>query len=363
VTTQFIFSIFLIIATVLIYEQIQLVKNRELGYNQDNLIFVELNQELKDNYKVLKEELINKNLIESATISNSPVTAIHSNNFLGWPGKPEEQRVIFTTITCNYDYAKTLGVKMLMGRDFSEDFVSDSSAIIVNKAALDLMQLDDPIGTELDLWGGKRTLIGVIDNVLMGSPYQEIKPLFMIMDDWWGYITMRIGQTNDLSRRIEEIAEVFKKYNAAYPFDYQFADQEFQKKFSTIEMTSRLAGTFASLAIFITGLGLFGLAAFTAERRTKEIGVRKVMGATVLNIINLLSRDFSVLVIVAFFITAPLSWWGLNQYLERYPIRIDIDWWVFPLTGIMVLVFALIVVGSQAWRAARANPANSLRDE
>ena len=363
VTTQFVFSIFLIIATLMIYQQIQLVKNRELGYKQENLVFVELNKELKDNYQVLKEELLMKGLIESATISNSAVTQINSNNFLGWPGKPEEQRVIFTTITCNYDYAKTMGVEMLLGRDFSEDHVSDSSAIIVNKAAMDLMQLEDPIGTELDLWGGKRTLIGVIDNVLMGSPYNEVKPLFMVMDDWWGYITMRVGQTDDLSGRIEEIGAVFNKYNEAYPFDYQFADLEFQKKFSTIEMTNRLATIFASLAIFITGLGLFGLAAFTAEQRTKEIGVRKVLGATVMNIINLLSKDFSILVVVAFVITAPLSWWALNNYLERYQVRIDIELWVFPFTGIMVLLFALLIVTSQALKAAHANPATSLRDE
>jgi len=363
VTTQFVFSIFLIIATLLIYEQIQLVKNRELGYNQENLIFVELNQELKDNYDVLKQELLRKALIESATISNSAITQINSNNFLGWPGKPEEQRVIFTTITCNYDYAKTMGVEMLLGRDFSEDYVSDSSAIIVNKAAMDLMQLEEPIGAELELWGDKRTLIGVIDNVLMGSPYQEVKPLFMIMDDWWGYITMRIGKTDDLSGRIGEISEVFQKYNEAYPFDYQFADVEFDKKFSTIEMTNTLATIFASLAIFITGLGLFGLAAFTAEQRTKEIGVRKVLGATVLNIINLLSKDFSILVVIAFVITAPLSWWALNTYLERYQVRIDIELWVFPFTGIVVLLFALLIVSSQALKAAHANPANSLRDE
>jgi len=363
VTAQFVFSIFLIVATLMIYEQIQLVKNRELGYNQDNLVFVELNKELKDNYQVLKEELLMNGLIESATISNSAVTQINSNNFLGWPGKPEEQRVIFTTITCNYDYAKTLGVEMLLGRDFSEDHVSDSSAIIVNKTAMDLMQLEDPIGTELDLWGQKRTLIGIIDDVLMGSPYQEVKPLFMIMDDWWGYITMRVGKTDDLSDRIGEISEVFRKYNEAYPFDYQFADLEFQKKFSTIEMTNKLATIFASLAIFITGLGLFGLAAFTAEQRTKEIGVRKVLGATVMNIINLLSKDFSILVVVAFVITAPLSWWALNSYLERYQVRIDIELWVFPFTGIVVLLFALLIVTSQALKAAHANPATSLRDE
>ena len=343
VTLQFAFSIFLIVGTLLIYEQIDLVKNRELGYNQENLISVELNDELKKNYKPLKTELLQLGLIEAATISNSPVTRIYSNNFLGWPGKPEKQRVIFTT----------MGVKVLQGRDFSEDFVSDSTAIVVNKAAMDLMQLEDPIGTELDLWGGKRKLIGVVDNILMGSPYQEVKPLFMIMDDWGGHITLRISKTDDLQASLKQIATVYKKYNPAYPFDYKFADVEFQEKFTI----------FASLAIFITGLGLFGLAAFTAEQRTKEIGVRKVMGATVFSIVSLISKDFSRLVIIAFLITAPLAWWLLNMYLERYPVRIDIKFWDFPVTGLLVLLFALFIVSSQAMKAAHANPANSLRDE
>jgi hypothetical protein len=363
VTLQFIFSIFLVIATMLIFQQIQLVKNRQLGYNQENLISIELNDELKKNYRAMKQELIDKGLIESATISNSPVTDINSNNFLGWPGKPEDLRVFFTTITCSYDYAKTMGVEILSGRDFSEDFVSDSTAIVVNKAAMELMQLPDPIGTELDLWDGKRTLIGVIDNILMGSPYQEVKPLFMIMDDWGGYVTIRIRQTSDLKATLEDINEIYKKYNPAYPFEYEFVDVAFREKFKTIEMTSNLASIFAGLAIFITGLGLFGLAAFTAEQRTKEIGVRKVLGATVMNIIRLLSKDFSLLVIIAFIVTAPLSWWALNIYLDRYPVRIDIQWWVFPATGLLVLFFALAIVASQAFRAAQANPVNSLRDE
>lgn len=363
VTLQFIFSIFLVIATLLIFQQIQLVKNRELGYNQENLISVELNDELKKNYRAMKQELIDQRLIESATISNSPVTDINSNNFLGWPGKPEDLRVIFTTITCSYDYAKTMGVEMLSGRDFSEDFVSDSTAIIVNKSAIELMQLTEPIGTELDLWGSKRTLVGVIDNILMGSPYQEVKPLFMIMDDWGGYVTMRIRPTSDLKATLEDINEIYKKYNPAYPFEYEFVDVAFHEKFKTIEMTSNLASIFAGLAIFITGLGLFGLAAFTAEQRTKEIGVRKVLGATVMNIIKLLSKDFSLLVVIAFMVTAPLSWWALNMYLDRYPVRIDIQWWVFPATGLLVLFFALAIVASQAFRAAQANPVNSLRDE
>lgn len=363
VTLQFGFSILLIVGTIVIYEQIQLVKNRQLGYEQQNLISVELNDELDNNYEVIKNELLQTGVVEATTISNSPITRINSNNFLGWPGKPEEKRVIFTTITCAYDYTKTMGINVLEGRDFSEDFVSDSSAIIVNKAAMELMQLDDPIGTELDLWEKKRTLIGIVDDVLMGSPYQEVKPLFMILEDWNGVMTIRIRLTNDLQASIKTIEDVFKKYNSAYPFDYTFADVAFQEKFSTINMTSRLSSLFAILTILITGLGLFGLAAFTAEQRTKEIGIRKVMGATVISIITLISKDFSKLVIIAFTISAPLAWWLLNMYLDRYPVRIDIQFWIFPLTGLFALAFALSIVITQALRAVHANPVNSLRNE
>ena len=363
VTLQFSFSIFLIVATLLIYEQINLVKNRDLGYNQENLINIELNDELKKNYQPLKTELLQRGLIEAATISNSAITQINSNNFVGWPGKPEEQRVLFTTICCQFDYTKTMGINVLHGRDFSEDFASDSSAIVINKTALDLMELEDPIGTELDLWGGTRTLVGVVDDVLMGSPYHEVKPLFMIMDDWGGFITLRISKTRDLQTALTEIESVYKKYNAAFPFDYEFVDVDFQKKFTTIEMTNTLAGVFAALAIFITGLGLFGLAAYTAEQRTKEIGVRKVMGASSFSIVSMISLGFSRLVVMAFMVTAPLSWWLLNIYLDRYDVRIEIEMWVFPVTGLVVLLFALLIVSSQVLKATQINPAVSLRNE
>jgi ABC-type antimicrobial peptide transport system permease subunit len=363
VILQFGFSIFLIIGTLVIYDQIQLVKNRQLGYEQENLISVDLNEELDKNYKVIKNELLQSGLVEAITISNSPITSINSNNFLGWPGKPDDTRVLFTTITCNYDYTKTMGINVLEGRDFSEDFVSDSTAIIVNKAAMDIMQLENPIGTELELWDKKRTLIGIVDDVIMGSPYQEVRPMFMIMDDWDGIMTIRIRKTNDLQASLKSIEAIFNKYNTAYPFQYVFADVEFQKKFSTINMTSKLSGIFASLTIIITGLGLFGLAAYTTEQRTKEIGVRKVMGATVLSIITLISKDFSRLVLLAFAISSPLAWWLLNWYLERYPVRVDVAFWVFPITGVFSLLFALSIVTTQALRAAHANPANSLRNE
>jgi len=363
VILQFGFSILLIMGTIVIYNQIQLVKNRELGYQQNNLISVERNEELDKNYHVLKNELLQTGIVDGVTVSNSPITQINSNNFLGWPGKPEEERVIFTTITTEYDYAHTMGIEILYGRDFSKDFPSDSSGILINKVALDLMGLDDPIGTELDLWGDKRTLVGVLDNVLMGSPYQEVKPLFAIMDDWGGYISIRLEETDDLRTSLNQVKGLFEKYNSAYPFEYSFADLDFDKKFKSINMTSSLSNIFATLAILITGLGLFGLAAYTAEQRTKEIGIRKVMGASVLSIVSLMTRDFSKLVIIAYILSAPLSWWLLKWYLERYPIHTDIHFWIFVVTGVFALGFALIIVTSQTIRAAHANPVNSLRNE
>jgi len=364
VTLQFGFSILLIIGTIVIYWQINYVKGRDLGYDQENLISVDYTAEVGKNYRAIKQELLSSGVIQSVCKSNSPVTEIWSNNFLGWPGKPEDQKVIFTTIATEYDYTKTLGIKVLQGRDFSEDYKSDTLAIIVNKAGLDIMGLKNPLGEKLDLWGSKRELIGIVDDVLTGSPNQPIKPMFIVLEpEWASAVSIRLEKTKDLQGSLKKVEEIFKKYNPAYPFEYAFADVEFAKKFTTINMISSLASLFATLAIIITGLGLFGLAAYMAEQRTKEIGIRKVMGASVSSLVVLMSNDFSKLVLLAFLISSPIAWWSLNDFLERYPYRIGIPWWVFPLTGIIALIFAVIIVSTQALRAARANPVNSLRNE
>jgi putative ABC transport system permease protein len=365
VTLQFGFSILLIIGTIVIFEQIQLVKNRNLGYNQENLVSVNITSELAKNYDVLKEELLQSGVVSAVTRSNSKITQINSNNFLGWPGKPEEKRVIFATIAADYDYAKTMGIKVLEGREFSEDFKSDTMAILVNKAAINLMELKDPIGTQLELWGQKRELVGILDDALMGSPYRPIGPMFVILHkSWSNSISMRLAATNDVTASLKKVEEIFRRHNPAYPFEYSFADVDFAKKFKQINLISSLGTIFATLAIFITGLGLFGLAAFTAEQRTKEIGIRKVLGASVSGLVTLMSKDFSRLVIIAFLLCAPLSWWLLDWYLEEtYEYRVDVPWWALPVTGVIALTFALIIVATQAFRAATANPVNSLRNE
>jgi ABC-type antimicrobial peptide transport system permease subunit len=340
------------------------VKSRDVGYDKEGLLAVNYNSEVEKNYRPIKLDLLASGVVEGVTKSNSSITQINSNNFLGWPGKPEDLRVIFTTIATEYDYARTMGIKILEGRDFSEDYKADTASILINKAAQELMGLKDPIGTELPLWGGKRKLIGILDNVLMGSVHEPIKPLFVILDpDWIDVVSVRLKKTNDMQASIDMVKTIFEKHAPAYPFEYNFADVEFDKKFKTVNLTSKLATGFAALAIIITGLGLFGLAAFTAEQRTKEIGIRKVMGATVPSLVRLISKDFSVLVIVSFVLSAPLAGWLMTKYLERYTIRTDIGWWVFPLTGALALGFALMIVSTQALRAAHANPATSLRSE
>ncbi|MEP3389655.1 MAG: ABC transporter permease [Reichenbachiella sp.] len=364
VVMQFGFSILLLVSTVVIFRQIELVKDRDLGYDQSNLISVDYSDELAENYDVLKNQLLQSGAVDAVTRSNSRITSINSNNFLSWPGKPKNLKVIFTTISTEYDYTKTMGIDVLHGRDFSKEFVTDTSAIVINKAALDLMGLEDPIGTTLDLWGDKRQLIGVVDNVIMGSPYKEVKPMFMIVNpDWINAITVRLKNNNNLNENLKTVEAIFDRYNPAYPFDYQFADVEFQRKFDTINMTQRLATIFSLLAIFITGLGLFGLASFTAEQRTKEIGIRKVLGASITGLIALMSKDFSKLVLIGFVLSAPITWYLLDQYLDRYPIRVDVQWWIFPVIGVIALIFSLLIVGNQALRVARSNPATSLRDE
>ncbi|NQZ75309.1 MAG: ABC transporter permease [Ekhidna sp.] len=363
VVTQFAFSILLMISTIVIFQQINLVKNRDLGYEQERLISVEVTNDIRKNYDILKQELLSSGYVASVTRSNSQITQINSNNFLGWPGKPEERRVLFTTLTTEYDYAKTMGIEVLMGRDFSKEFASDSNAIVINKAALELMNLENPIGTNLDLWGGKRKLVGIIDNVLMGSPYEPVKPMFMILDDWGGYVSIRLKNTNDLQAAIGSCEALFNKHNPAYPFDYRFADTEFQRKFTTINLTRKLASLFAVLAMLITGLGLFGLASYTAEQRIKEIGIRKVLGASVRSLMNLMSKEFAQLVFISFLLAGPAAWYLLNQYLDRYTIRVAIEWWIFPVVGLVVLGFAIAIVSDQARRAAKANPVKSLRSE
>lgn len=363
VVLQFFFATLLIVSTLVVSEQIRHVKKRDLGYNQKNLMMIPYSDDIAKNFSAIRHESVATGAVSSMTKSNSPITDVYSNNFLSWPGKPEEQKVIFITIATELDYTKTMGIKILEGRDFTGD--ADTASVMINRAAAEIMNLDETLGAEVTYWGDRKSkIVGVIDNVLMGSPYRTASPMFVVYQPQWSNsVTLRLEETTDLPLAVKKIEEVFKKYNPAYPFTYQFADVQFNRKYTTINLISTLANLFAALAILITGLGLFGLAAFTAEQRTKEIGIRKVMGASVSSLVALISKEFSWLVAISFILAAPFSWWVLNSFLERYPYRIDFPWWAIGVAGATALIFALAIVSTQALKAATSNPANSLRSE
>ncbi|MBS1488280.1 MAG: ABC transporter permease [Bacteroidetes bacterium] len=364
VSLQFFFSIFLMVGTLVIYTQIQHVKNREVGYDRENLIMVSANAEMGKNFPAIEKELTASHLASSLTVSSSPITDIFGNNTLDWPGKIAGREILFARVIVGANYTKTMGIQVLEGRDFLEEHKSDSSAMLLNKAAVDVMNLHDPVGAQIKLWNKTWTVVGVLDNVLMSSPFAEVRPgFFLFTPNGAEVVTIRLEKSDNLNNTLAEVERVFKKYNPSNPFEYHFVDQQFATKFATINLTGKLASLFAFLAVFITCLGLFGLATFTAEQRTKEIGIRKVLGASTLGIVNLLSKDFTVLVLVGFGLAAPVSWWGLNNYLQAYHYRVSFAWWIIPAAGLFTLGLTLVIVGTQAVRSASANPVNSLRSE
>jgi putative ABC transport system permease protein len=364
VTLQFGFSILLILGTVVVYRQIQHVKGRDIGYDRESLITIQVNADLSKSYQPFKQSLLQTGVVASVTRSNFPITDPNSWSFLGWPGQPADQKLIFCDLATEYDFSKTMGIDVVMGRDFSEDFPGDTASIIINQAALDAMGLKDPIGQEVTVGRSrKRKLVGVVANTVMGSAYETVGPMFVeFIPDWFNVITVRLDKTKDLEASLKNVETVFKSYSPAYPFEYKFVDAEFQKKFTDITLTGKLANLFALLALVVTGLGLFGLASFIAEQRTKEIGIRKVLGASVASIVALLSKDFSKLVLLAFALSCPVAWWMLNEFLQRYSYRIEIPLWIFPVTGAVALLFALAIVGTQALFSAQANPAKTLNE-
>lgn len=364
VISQFAFSIFLIIATISMYQQIMHLKARDTGYDRENLMLIWTNSEIETNFESLRTELVNTGAVQAVSKSNSPITRVFATNNAEWAGMDPTKKVSFTTIATEYDYTKTMGIKMLEGRDFSRDIKSDSSAVVINRAALEIIGFENPIGEKVTMSGQQWTIIGVMEDVVMESPERQVDPLIMIFDpNWSSTISVRLEKTADLQASIQKVETVFKKLNPSNPFEYRFTDQEFAGKFSGVNLIGKVAGLFAGLSILITCLGLFGLAAFTAEQRTKELGIRKVMGATVSSLVLLISKDFSRLVIFAFIVAAPLAWWVMSGFLERYPYRITFAWWLLPAAGIFTLILALVIVSAQALKAALNNPVNSLRND
>ena len=364
VVGQFAISILLISATIIIYQQIQHIKNRDIGYNPDNLIMIPASQDTQNTFSAISDELMKTGMISAVNRSFSPITEIWwKAPAPDWDGKPAGGELIVASMATDIDYTKTMGVKILEGNDFS-GVPADSSNMLINEAAVKAMQLKNPLGTQLRYGSNKYTVIGVTSNIVMGSPYQPVDPMLVYFDPSnVNSINIRLTPSAKPQQALKSIETVFKKYNPAYPFEYKFVDEEFSRKFLTEDLISRITNIFAGLAIFICCIGLAGLASFTIEKRVKEIGIRKVLGATLGQLLTLISKDFLKLVLIAFVIATPLAWWFMSNWLEKYPDRIDISIWLFGAVGLLILLLALVVVCLNIMKAAVTNPTKSLRTE
>ncbi len=366
VVTQFTVSVMLIIGTIIVYQQIQHAKNRPIGYTRDGLIAMGMQKEIGEHFQVIRNELKNSGAVEEMTGCQSPLTGVwNSNGGFDWEGKDPNLAVDFPNNGVSYEFGKTANWKIKDGRDFSRDFATDSLAFIINESAVKFLGFQDPVGKILK-WDKKPfTIIGIVNDIMQESPFYPVRPtLYHIEADtnMWNTI-IRLNPKQNAQQSIGMIEQVWKKYVPEVPFDYKFVDEEFGKKFLDEERIGKLSSYFAVLAIFISCLGLFGMASFVAEQRTKEIGVRKVLGASVINLWRLLSTEFFVLVLLSCVIAAPIAWYYLHNWLSNYDYRIEIKWQVFVMAGIAALIITLLTVSFQAIKAALSNPIKSLRTE
>jgi putative ABC transport system permease protein len=363
ITVQYVFSIFLVVAMVVIYQQLQHVRNRELGYDKENLIMIAYNDDIGKNFATIKNELLKTGRVEAVNRSSTTIYQDYFTDFVDWPGKPTEEKVLFVSVDTDNEYVETMGIKIIEGRNFSE-FASDSTAVLVNRTAVRTMGLKDPVGQIVKINKKELTIVGVVDDVLMGSPYEPIAPLVVNqMGRYFNYVNIRLTKGKSLQESIQKVDETLKRFDPAHDSEIMFPEEGFRDKLTSIELIGKLANLFAVLAIALTGLGVFGLAAYTAEQRTKEMAIRKVLGAGVNDLVLLLSNYFTRISIFAAMLAAPLAWWVMDKYLERYPYRVAVPWWSIPLTAIVMLTITLFIVGAQVVRVAHANPINRLKTE
>jgi len=365
VVLQFTVSVALIIGTIIVYRQIEFAKNRPIGYSNAGLIQVGNTDAIKNSYNAFKDDLLKTGAVYEISESSSPTTAVWGNrDDFTWEGKDPQLLPLIGLVSCTHEFGKTIGWKIVEGRDFSTDFKTDSSAVILNEAAMKLTGLKNIIGKIITDENNTRLhVIGVVKNLIMESPYSEIKPSFFVLGKDLRLVNIKLMPAVPISDALGKIRKVFKVYNSDIPFDYKFADKEYAKKFGDEVRISKLLTFFALLAIMISCLGLFGLVSFVAEQRTREIGIRKTLGASVSGVVALLSKDFLKLVTIAIVIASPFAWFIMNKWLQNYSYRIAISWWVFFAAGLSAIIIAFITIGFQAIKAAIANPVKSLRTE
>jgi putative ABC transport system permease protein len=365
VVLQFAVSIFFIIGTIIVYKQIQHIKNRDLGYNKDNVIQTGLRGDMKKNFAVIKDQLLSSGYVENVAMSN--LNQLYMGSSTGgydWEGKDPSKKVLVTQDLISPEYIKTMGFQIAKGRDFYPDPKQDSLNVIINETFAKIIGKKDIIGTLLRNDSTNYTIVGVVKDFVFSDMYAKSDPLiFRCWPDYFGYMYVRLKPQTNIERAVDKIKTTIISNNPGFPFDYIFVVDEFDKLFKSEVLIGKLSRIFAMLAIVITCLGLFGLATYTAERRTKEIGVRKVLGASVAGIAGLLSKDFLILVIVSSLISFPAAWWLMHNWLQNYAYRVQINWWVFILAAVLAIFIALFTISFQAIRAALSNPVKSLRTE
>ena len=366
VILQFTVGIVLIVSTSVIKKQVEYAQQRDSGYNKDLLIYMQYFGNLKKSYPLLKNELLNSGLATSVTQTSSPITELwDSSAKLEWKGKRPGNLLNVNVLCADDNLLKTFGFELVRGREFDlKKFSTDSMACLLNESAVQAMGFEDPLGQVIYSDGLEWKVVGVVNDFVLGSPYATTDPLIIFGANSW-FNVMHIKLNNDLpvAESLSKIEKITKAYNPDYPFDYSFVDDAYALKFNNEKQVATMAGLFTGLSIFISCLGLFGLAAYAAERRTKELGIRKVLGASVVGLVLLLSRDFLKLVIIAIIIATPIAWYFMQQWLQDYAYRIHISWWIFALAGLLALLIALATVSYQAIKAARANPVKNLRSE
>jgi len=364
VVGQFTVSIVFIICTILVYQQIQHVKNRDLGYDKDQLISMRANQEMIDNYSVIKQDLILSGAVKNIAFSNSELLSGGNNGSgLVWQGGTNTEDVLISFRYVSADFLNTTEMQLLEGRDFSDNMAKDSSSTLITESFARLMGGGSPIGKQITR-NKNYTVIGVVKDYLYDDMYGSNDPVMFYNDNnYANYLYVKTNSEIKTEEALSKMENVFEKHNPAYPFEYTFVDETFNAKFKSEQLIGKLSQLFALLAILISCLGLFGLAAYTAEQRSKEIGIRKVLGASVSGLVKLLSKDFLKLVGISILIAIPIAWYGMDNWLQDYAYRIEIDWWIFVIAGVVAILIALVTVSFQAIKAALANPVDSLKTE
>ncbi|MCF6402364.1 ABC transporter permease [Chitinophaga filiformis] len=369
VVLQFSVSIILIICTVIIYQQIQHVKSRDLGFNKEHLLSIDLKANMLNNFSAIRQDLLNTGMVENVALSDHP-TIYGGNNTssLKWKGKPENSDILISTRLAGSGFVSTMGMQLIEGRDFNEAN-TDSQNVIITSSLARMMGEGSALGKKIEAPANNGstlflTVTGVVKDYVYGDMYATPDPvLFYNMTQFGNIMYVRLKGTADPVKAVAAIEKVITKANPGYPFGYTFVDDQFNDMFQAEMLVNRLSRVFAGLAIIISCLGLFGLAAYTAERRTREIGIRKVLGASVAGITGLLSRDFLQLVIISCVVAFPLAWWAMSSWLQQYAYRVNIQWWVFVLAGIAAVIISLITISFQSVKAALVNPIKSLKTE